>query len=187
MISIVSYQDSWPEEFQKIAAPLREALGDLALRIDHIGSTAVAGLDAKDRIDIQLTAKKLSPAVEDALTQLGYSRMVYLTDHAPFGDSYQPDQWQKWVFAPPAEQRPTNLHVRIAGRTNQRYALLFRDYLRNHPQSARAYAELKYRLAQNLADPEMYPDVKDPVVDLIYFAAEEWAATTNWQPGPPDA
>ena len=187
MISIVSYQDSWPEEFQKIAAPLREALGDLALRIDHIGSTAVPGLDAKDRIDIQLTVKKLSPAVEDALTQLGYSRMVYLTDHAPFGDSHQPDQWQKLVFAPPAEQRPTNLHVRIAGRTNQRYALLFRDYLRNHPHSARAYAELKYRLAQNLADPEMYPYVKDPVVDLIYYAAEEWAATTNWQPGPPDA
>lgn len=187
MISIVPYNTSWPEEFKKIAGSLREALGDLAIRIDHIGSTAVPGLDAKDRIDIQLTVKELSPAVEAALTQLGFSHMEYMTDHAPFGNSHQPDQWKKWVFVPPAEQRTTNLHVRIAGRANQRYALLFRDYLRNHPHSARAYAELKYRLAQNLANPAMYPDVKDPVVDLIYYAAEEWAAITNWQPGPPDA
>ena len=72
------------------------------------------------------------------------------------------------------------------GRANQRYALLFRDYLRTHPTTAAAYAELKRRLAQNLADPDTYPDVKDPAVDLIYFAAEEWAAATRWNPGPSD-
>jgi GrpB-like predicted nucleotidyltransferase (UPF0157 family) len=77
--------------------------------------------------------------------------------------------------------------VRVQGRPNQRYALLFRDYLRLHPASAGAYAELKRRLAQHLADPQTYPDVKDPAVDLIYFAAEAWAAATGWQPGPSDA
>lgn len=49
-----------------------------------------------------------------------------------------------------------------------------------------AYAELKRRLAANLADPRTYPDVKDPAVDLIYLAAEEWAAATGWEPGPSD-
>jgi len=63
---------------------------------------------------------------------------------------------------------------------------LFRDYLRLHPATAQAYAELKQRLAENLADPQADPDVKDPVVDLIYFAAEEWAAATRWQPGASD-
>ena len=91
------------------------------------------------------------------------------------------------MFKPPPGQRPTNLHVRIAGRANQRYALLFRDYLRTHLTAAQAYVELKRRLAQNLADPDTYPDVKDPAVDLIYFAAEDWAATTLWQPSPSDA
>jgi GrpB-like predicted nucleotidyltransferase (UPF0157 family) len=90
------------------------------------------------------------------------------------------------VFKLPPDQRPTNLHVRVHGRVNQRYALLFRDYLRAHPTTAAAYAELKRRLAQNLADPDTYPDVKDSAMDLIYFAAEEWAAATGWQPGPSD-
>jgi GrpB-like predicted nucleotidyltransferase (UPF0157 family) len=75
----------------------------------------------------------------------------------------------------------------VQGRANQRYALLFRDYLRAHPATAAAYAELKRRLAQHLADPQTYPEVKDPAVDLIYFAAEDWAVATHWQPGPSDA
>jgi hypothetical protein len=46
---------------------------------------------------------------------------------------------------------------------------------------------LKRRLAQSLADVNTYPEVKDPAVDLIYLAAEEWASVTQWQMGPPDA
>ncbi len=77
--------------------------------------------------------------------------------------------------------------MRVQGRANQRYALLFRDYLRAHPLTAAAYAELKRRLAQHLADPKTYPDVKDPAVDLIYLAAEEWAVVTHWQAGLSDS
>jgi GrpB-like predicted nucleotidyltransferase (UPF0157 family) len=69
----------------------------------------------------------------------------------------------------------------MLGRANQRYPLLFRDYLRMHPATAEAYGELKRRLAQNLADWETYPDVKDPAVDLIYFAAEDWATASGWR------
>ena len=187
MVTILPYKPSWPEEFQKIAQVLRSALGDLALRIDHIGSTSVPGLAAKNHIDIQVTVASLDAPVEDALNQVGYQRIEYLTDHPPSGVEAKPGDWSKWVFKPPAVQRPTNLHVRVAGRPNQRYALLFRDYLHTHPATAEAYAVLKRRLAENLADPDTYPDVKDPAVDLIYFAAEDWAAATSWQPGPSDA
>jgi GrpB-like predicted nucleotidyltransferase (UPF0157 family) len=96
-------------------------------------------------------------------------------------------EWEKWYFRPPAYQRLTHIHTRVMGRANQRYPLLFRDYLRVHPATAEAYAELKRRLAENLADPETYPDVKDPAVALIYLAAEEWAAAINWTPGASDA
>jgi GrpB-like predicted nucleotidyltransferase (UPF0157 family) len=98
--------------------------------------------------------------------------------------------WVTWLYAmyfhPPANQRRTHTHVRVSGRANQRYPLLFRDYLHAHPQTAEAYARLKRMLAEHLADPFMYPDVKDPAVDLIYLAAEKWAEQTNWQPGESD-
>src|SRR5512146_20988 len=140
MIEIVPYQPSWPSEFQAIAGPLRPALGDLALRIDHIGSTAVPGLAAKDRIDIQVTVQELDPAIEQALNAAGYTRLERITqDHIPPQGPLDPGLWAKWLFYPPAGQRPTNLHVRRAGLPNQRYPLLFRDYLRAHPESAEAY------------------------------------------------
>ena len=78
MIEIVSYQPTWPGEFQAIGRVLREALGDLALRIDHIGSTSVPGLAAKDRIDIQITVRSLDPLVERAFNRVGYQRYPIL-------------------------------------------------------------------------------------------------------------
>lgn len=83
----------------------------------------------------------------------------------------------------PSGQRRINVHVREAGRPNQRYALLFRDYLIAHPRAAAAYGELKQRLAASLISEDAYADVKDPAVDLIYFAAEEWASHSQWQFG----
>ena len=187
MVTIVPYQAVWPNEFQKLGQVLRQALGDLALRIDHIGSTAVPHLPAKDRIDIQVTVAALTPKVEQAITQIGYERLAYLTDHPLTGSDTPPEEWAKWFFAPSQAQRPTNLHVRIAGRANQRFALLFRDFLRNHDNYAQSYAEVKRMLAAFLADTDVYPEVKQPSVELIYFAAEKWAAETAWQPGVRDA
>jgi len=188
LIQIVPYRDEWPREFRVIAAGLRAALGDRALRIDHIGSTAVPGLPAKDIIDIQITVSELDEEIESALAGIGCGPDEHLRrDHRPSGAAGPENDWEKWYFREPAGGRPTNTHVRVAGRPNQRYPLLFRDYLRAHPFTAAAYAELKRRLAAGLANPRTYPDVKDPAVDLIYLAAEEWATATGWQPGPSDA
>jgi GrpB-like predicted nucleotidyltransferase (UPF0157 family) len=87
----------------------------------------------------------------------------------------------------PPGYRRVNVHVRVVGQANQRYPLLFRDYLRAHPASARAYATLKKDLALLLPDDlDHYTDVKDAACDLIYFAAEAWAQTIGWNPGPSD-
>jgi GrpB-like predicted nucleotidyltransferase (UPF0157 family) len=187
MVEIVPYQEIWPLEFQALAARLRQALGQLALRIDHIGSTSVPGLPAKDVIDIQITVAALDDRVRSAMATLGYTLLEGRRDHGPPHVVGPETEWDKWLFLPPPGQRRTHTHARVQGRANQRYALLFRDYLRAHPATAEAYAELKRRLAQSLADPQMYPEVKDPAVDLIYLAAEDWAAATNWQAGPSDA
>lgn len=187
MIEIIPYQSGWPEEFIAIAGPIRERLGGLALRIDHIGSTSVPGLAAKDIIDVQITVAALDEAVISAMTSLGYSRPEGVwRDHVPPYYRGPEENWQKLYFHEPPGQRKTNTHVRVQGRANQRYPLLFRDYLRAHPESAEAYARLKQRLAENLADPKTYPEVKDPAVDLIFFAAEAWAEGNGWQPGTSD-
>jgi GrpB-like predicted nucleotidyltransferase (UPF0157 family) len=188
-ISIVSYRPQWPEEFRSLAAVLHASLGNLALRIDHIGSTSVPGLAAKDRIDIQVTAAALTPALERAFQRAGYTRLEnYNRDHVPPGADPDPQQWSKWLFQPPELQRPTNLHVRLQGRANQRYALLFRDYLRSHLEAAQAYAQVKMALAHDLrVDVDGYYAVKDPVCDIIMAGAELWAAQIGWHPGLLDA
>ncbi len=188
MIAIVPYHPEWPGEFQAIGRSLRQELGELALRIDHIGSTSVPGLAAKDRIDIQVTVARLEPAVEQALNRLGYERILRISgDHIPPGGPDQEEQWIKWIFSPPGSGRPANIHVRLEGRANQRYPLLFRDYLRADPAAAQAYARVKIALAKYHAnDVEAYYDIKDPACDLILRAAEHWAAACGWQPGASD-
>jgi GrpB-like predicted nucleotidyltransferase (UPF0157 family) len=183
MITIESYHPQWPEEFEVIRASLQELLGPLALRIDHIGSTSVPGLGAKDVIDIQVTVKALRPEIRDALIQAGYHFYDYTHDHVPLGESEEPGLWQKFTFSQPPGQRRANVHVRVAGNLNQKYALLFRDYLRAHPNSRRSIELIKRELAKRHADDaDAYYAIKDPVYDLVWDAALEWADRTGWKP-----
>jgi GrpB-like predicted nucleotidyltransferase (UPF0157 family) len=188
-VEIVPPNPAWATEFRHLAGGLRAALGELALRIDHIGSTSVPGLAAKDVLDVQVTVPVLDPAVlSPRLTSVGLVHRPHVTmDHRPPGVTGPAEDWAKLYFRELRGQRAVHVHVREAGRANQRYALLFRDYLRAHPQTAEAYAELKRRLAALAIDSGTYADVKDPACDLIMIAAEAWASCTRWHPGPSDA
>lgn len=187
MLEIVPYQDRWPAEFRQIGAVIRKGIGKLVLRVDHIGSTSVPGLAAKDILDIQVTVAQFDDQLKTAITAAGYLlRENIRHDHIPPGLTGPETDWQKWFLRVPQVSRLVNVHVREHGKPNQRYALLFRDYLRAHPPTAAAYAELKRRLVASLANQEDYPEVKDPAVDLIYFAAEDWAEKVSWHPGPSD-
>jgi GrpB-like predicted nucleotidyltransferase (UPF0157 family) len=188
-IEIVPYDPRWPVEFRGVGMPLRKIMGDLAVRIDHIGSTAVPGLAAKDVIDVQVTVATLDAgALVPALAPLGYALWEDITgDHVPPGRDDPQEEWRKLFFRAPQGQRRTNLHIRQAGRANQRYALLFRDYLRADPRVAGAYKQVKEVLARlHPEDLDAYYDVKDPVCDIIMAAAERWAIETSYAPGPSD-
>jgi len=179
-VTIVEPKASWPAEFATISTSIREALGPLALRVDHIGSTAVPGLPAKDVIDVQVTVAALDrERLARVLVRAGFVVQAIGNDHRPPGATGPDDDWRK-LFFHAGSGRPVNLHIRVAGRPNQRYALLFRDYLRAHPESAAAYAALKRALAALGIDRGVYADVKDPACDLIYIAAEDWAAQAGW-------
>ena len=127
---IEPYSDRWPREFSRIGRALRGVLGERALRIDHIGSTSVPGLAAKDTIDVQVTVADLPDA--NLLAGAGYREFAPVRDHRPPDAPYGEDDWAKRLFNEPPDERRANIHVRVEGRANQRYALLFRDYLRTH-------------------------------------------------------
>lgn len=183
LAEIVAHNPQWKEEFQSIAEAIIEKIGLGLKQIDHIGSTAVDGLDAKDCIDIQITVESLDALDEviNGLTALGYLyRSHNNKDHVPPGWQGDLRNWEKRYFRSGSEMRRTNIHIREWGRANQRYALLFRDYLRANAKVALIYAELKKAISQyHSEDIEAYCLIKDPACDLIMDAAERWAAKQN--------
>lgn len=183
-IVIHPYNPAWPEEFEVIRADLIEAAGAHILQVDHIGSTSVPGLGAKDIIDIQITVAEISEELLDALRRAGYVHKAHIDrDHVPLGEDETPSLWHKAIFVEQPGKRRANIHIRINGNPNQRYPLLFRDYLRAHPNSARSIELIKREIAKRHGDDvETYYDIKDPVYDLIWDAAQDWARYTNWSP-----
>ncbi len=190
MIEIIPHQSRWAAEFAEIAMQLRAIVGEVALRIDHIGSTSVPGLAAKDIIDLMMTVRAF-PEIErlaPALEALGFEYVPeYNADHPKAGRDSSAEQWEKRYFRQRPPRRKVNFHVRAAGRANQRYALLFRDYLRAAPEAAAGYEAVKRQLARyHRDDMDAYVDIKDPVCDIIMTGAEAWAVLTAWEPGPSD-
>lgn len=177
-IEIADYSDAWPAMFAELGAPLRASLGDVALRIDHIGSTAVPGLAAKPVIDIQVSVAELDP-VEPFVTPLSRLGYLFRADN--------PDRTKRYFREPPGSRR-THIHVRRAGSFSEQFALLFRDFLRASAETAAEYEAVKRKYAVTYADNrEAYVTAKDPFIWEIIKRAESWAAYTGWQPGPSDA
>ena len=177
-IQILPYNPAWPATFQRLKSSLLPLLPATA-QVHHIGSTAVPGLPAKDIIDIQITLPALSDLNHETLTAAGLTRRPPTTDHMPPGLTLPPQDLAKFLYRHDAPV--AHIHIREAGRFNQRYPLLCRDYLRAHPLAAAAYATIKHNLAARfLDDIEAYYDIKDPVFDLIMVGASAWADHTGW-------
>ena len=184
-VVVTSYQSHWVDEFTQIARHIRDLVGRAAIRIDHIGSTAVPGLGAKDIIDVQITVSDLDEA--DGLTSLlraaGFrhgTKFEYDVFHKkPENDP----ELRKLYMREPEGQRRTHIHIRELGRFNQRYALLFRDYLRSSEEVRAEYELLKRRASQLFPDSiDGYLFLKDPVEHIIYEAASLWAEKVRWSP-----
>lgn len=176
------YDPAWAVRGAELAATLRTAMGPLALRIEHIGSTAIPGMTAKPVYDLQVGVADLATAAaasDGPLAAHGLTRSPYERDHVPAGLDDPPERWAKRLWSRRDGER-VNLHCRLAGSPNERLALLFRDWFRAHPAAVPAYARFKEVVAASVDDPGVYTDVKDPVVDLVVGVAEEWAAATGW-------
>jgi len=173
---LVPYRPEWPEQAQRIVNRIQTACGPKVLRVDHIGSTAVPGLDAKDVIDIQVTVASLQVADEiaDALADAGYPRIEHITNDWPHTED--PALWQKRLHGAADPGRPVNVHVRVDGWPGQQFALLFRDWLTANADVQPEYVAVK-REAEAATD---YPEAKEPWFAEAYPRAWKWAEATGW-------
>jgi dephospho-CoA kinase len=183
-LTIVPYDPAWPEQFERLAARIRHAAGDAVRRVDHVGSTAVPGLAAKDVIDIQLTVDDMAAADElsEPLSEAGFPLVAHLRHDSPKPYAPDPAEWQKRVHGSADPGRVVHLHVRAAGSHGWRTALLFRDWLRGDGAARAEYTALKQRLSQDGMTTTRYAEAKEPWFDEVWERAEQWAAAVGWRP-----
>ena len=158
---IVDYEPLWPEKFRAHASVIAEALGDAALRIEHIGSTSVPGLAAKPIIDILLV-------VEDSADEDSYRSQMETAGYEL--RVREPDFYEHRMFRTPA--RDVHVHVYSPGSPEIERYLTFRDRLRKNTDDRHLYEETKRRLGtQSWADMDAYAEAKTEVIEAIIAAA----------------
>ncbi len=194
-LELVAPQPHWRAEAARIIARIQMACGAKALRVDHIGSTAVDGLSAKDVIDIQVTVGSLDAADEIAepLARVGYPRRAEITSDvakpdarstvAEFDHSADASLWRKRLHGAADPGRPANIHIRVDGWPNQQFALLFADWLNAEPAVRDEYLSVKQR-AVSTGDLDAYTEAKEPWFAEAYRRAWDWADRTGWRPSP---
>jgi len=171
-IVVADYDSAWPALFAALRAPVTAALGDLAVAVEHVGSTAVPGLAAKPIIDLNV-ALRAAADLPEAITRLARLGYVHEGDKGIRGRA---------TFAWPPQATRHHLYVCAPDSAAYRQHLLFRDYLRAHPEAVVAYAALKRQLAARYrAQRDAYTQAKGPFVRAAMARAEEWARMTGWQ------
>ena len=166
-IRVVDYDPAWPALAAAEIGRIEAAVGEAAVRVDHVGSTAVPRLAAKPIVDLQLAVDALEPRARyvEPLEGLGYL-------FAP--DPESPDF--HFFGLPAARPRRHHLHVCTAGSEHELRHLALRDYLRAHPDEALEYGALKRDLvARHPGDRLAYIDGKDRFVAALEERALAWA------------
>ncbi|MCP1839764.1 GrpB-like predicted nucleotidyltransferase (UPF0157 family) [Bradyrhizobium sp. USDA 4524] len=170
-IVVLEYDPNWPAMFETERARIEHALSSLALAIEHVGSTAVAGLPSKPIIDLMVGVPGLAEAREcciKPIEALGYN---YIPEYA----AWLPGE----LFFRKGPPGPWTHHLHLMEPSNPRWEtlLVFRDYLRAHPEAARAYADIKQALAaSSREDIAAYRNGKTRFVEETTAKARAWRA-----------
>ena len=160
-VYVAPYDAQWKEDYAAIREELAAALGDLALRIEHVGSTSVEGLSAKPIIDIDVVIEdgtKLD-AVIAALGGIGYSHEGNLGIVGREAFKYEGKE----------HLRRHHLYVCTQDSPELRRHLVFRDYLRSHPEAVKEYSRIKEEGAALYPnDIDGYIAHKTPFIEGVY-------------------
>ncbi|MBF6507406.1 dephospho-CoA kinase [Nocardia farcinica] len=184
---LVDPNPEWPRQARRLIARIERAAGDEAVRVDHIGSTSVPGLPAKDVIDLQLTVRSLdaADALAEPLGEAGFPVHPHIRNDNPHAFAPDPALWQKRYHKSADPGRRVNLHLRVDGSPGQRTALIFPAWLRADRAARDAYLDLKRKVAaEHAADPDhgAYADAKEAWLAEAIPEAWKWAERTDWSP-----
>lgn len=150
-IVVVDYDPNWPEAFERLRSQVWPAVGEVALAVEHIGSTSVPGLAAKAIIDLSVVVRAEAdiPVAIERLAPLGY---VHRGDLAVEG---------REAFDSPYASPAHHLYVCPPASLGLANHLAVRDYLRMHPEAVKEYGDLKKHLAMQFPhDIDGYVDGK---------------------------
>jgi len=171
-VELVEYNPKWPQFFSELSRVISTAMGDLALRIEHVGSTSVPGLAAKPIIDLDavIASRQLLPEAIHRLAGLEY---VHKGDQGIRGREAFARQDEDTPKDGTGRKWPVH-HLYVCAQDNAELArhVAFRDYLRSNPAAALAYAKLKRQLAQQFPyDVDAYCEAKTDFVNGILLLA----------------
>ena len=146
-VLVVDYDPSWPDKFEELRRDVWPAVRDVALSIEHVGSTAVAGLAAKPIIDMDVIVA-VRDKVPVAIARLGEWGYVHR------GNLGIED---REAFASPEPSPPHHLYVCLQGSAALANHLALRDFLRRNPEAAAEYGRIKKQLvARHASDMASY-------------------------------
>jgi GrpB-like predicted nucleotidyltransferase (UPF0157 family) len=177
-IVLSDYDPAWPEMFETERARLQKAIGEWTAAVEHVGSTSIPGIAAKPIIDIGVALRSyvdalycITPLIElgyECLGEFGIPGRIYFRKRT---DSPVPGQSPSHSVG-----RTHQIHMYEHGHSEHIQHILFRDWLRAHPDDAREYEALKHKLAAEHDDVEAYAEAKSDFVQRILRAAKERAA-----------
>lgn len=182
---LMPHDRAWTGQAARLSARIRWLCRDHRaapeLRVDHIGSTAVAGIRAKPVIDLQLAVPSFTVAdeLEPALGAGGFVQVPGVPDDPKPADP-DPEHWRKRFYGGADPGMIVHLHVRATGSPGWRYALLVRDWLRSQPAAVQAYEAQKLRLAGPPRSTAEYAGAKQAWFNAALGPAEAWATATGW-------
>jgi dephospho-CoA kinase len=179
---LVPPRPMWSARARLLIARLDRILGAAALRIDHIGSTSVAGLPAKDLIDLQVVVSDLdvADAASASARDAGFVRVPGRWTGPDRGGT----QFDEIVLVDADPGRSVNVNLRPVGDPVWRETLLFRDWLRADVVNRDRYLAFKQHLVDTTRDVDQYSAGKLSWVGDALNTASQWAEEVGWQPGP---
>ena len=160
-VEVVPYDDAWASAFTEIKNELENAVGDLIVGIEHVGSTSVEGLSAKPIIDIDIIIKDYSvfDAVVDRLNIIGYIHEgnLGINDREAFKYADKPHLQKHHLYVCPQHSKELHRHI------------IFRDFLRANPEAVKRYGAIKEKAAQLFPnDIEKYIEYKSTCIEEFY-------------------
>ena len=160
-VVVLPYDMAWQSAFEKIRSEIKEAIGDLIIGIEHVGSTSVEGMSAKPCIDIDVIIKDYSAfsAVIEGLKGIGYIHEgdLGIKDREAFKYTDKPHLMMHHLYVCPQYSKELHRHI------------TFRDFLRSNPEAVRKYSLIKEKAAELFPnDIDGYIEYKSPCIQELY-------------------